>query len=140
MEEEEILDHEVPHIKPTSYWPYIILGGVAAAIIKIVFSMMAPQTSVMVQIILLILLSMIMMNTTLNFYYQKKKSAKDIRTAVIICFGIYAIMQLLARAILLALDRYPFEFFDTWMLDVLVSLGGGALLSVLVAILSRKAD
>ncbi len=140
MEEEEILDHERKYVKPTPIWPYVLLGGLAAGTVKIVFTIMAPYSSFSVKLILSILLAMIMMNTTLNFYYQKKNSAKDVRTGVLICFGVYVVMQALLRITLYILDRDTMEFYDDWMIDVALSLAGGTLLSVLVTILSRKAD
>jgi hypothetical protein len=140
LEEEEILDHENQPIDTTPYWPYILLGGAAAGLVKVIFAFMAPQTGFTVQIILLILLSMIMMNTTLNFYYQKNNSAKDLRSAIVLCIGVYVVMQALARLFLYMWGRYPNEFFDNWMVDVPASLAAGALISILVAILSKKTD
>jgi len=140
LEEEEILDHENKPFNTLPYWPYILMGGAAAGVVKVIFAFMAPQTGFTVQIILLILLSMIMMNTTLNFYYQKSNSAKDLRSAIVICLGVYVVMQVLARTVLYLWGRYPNEFFDDWMVDVPASLAAGALISILVAILSKKPD
>lgn len=140
MEEEEILDHENKPPLTLPYWPYILMGGTAAGIVKVVFAFMAPQTGFTVKVILLILLSMIMMNTTLNFYYQKRNSAKDLRSAIIICLSVYVVMQLLSRLVLYLWGRYPNEFLDNWMVDLPASLAAGALISVLVAILSKKPD
>lgn len=138
MEEEEILDLDTTPVKVPNVWPYILLGGLAAGAVKLLFAFLAPQTSTSVQLILLILLSMIMMNTTLNFYYQKKNAARDIRTGFIICAGLYVIMTAIFRLGLLATDRYYNEFLEPWYLDVAASVMGGMLVSAVVAILSRK--
>ncbi len=138
MEEQEILDREIAPIETAPLWPYLLTGGVAAGAVKVAFAYMAPNSSLSLGVILLVLLSMIMMNTTLNYYYQRKNAARDLRSAVIICGGIYVLMQAVSRLALYLLDRFPNEFFDDWQYDVPVSLAAGVVISLLVAVLSRK--
>lgn len=140
MKQEEILDQEIKPIEKAPIWPYIVAGGAAAATVKVVFSLMAPQTSLMLQSILLVLISMIMMNTTLNFYYQKKNASNDLRSALVICFGIYLIMQTINRLVLYFLGWDPNEYTDSLPIDLAISLIVGAIISLVMAMLSKKAD
>lgn len=140
MEEEDILDSEIKPIETAPVWPYVLVGGGASAIIKVVFSVLAPQTSLMLQSLLLVMLSMIMMNTTLNFYYQRKNPARDLKSALIICAGIYLIMQVVNRIVLYALGWYPFEYVDSVGLDVAISILVGVVISLVMAVLSRKPE
>lgn len=140
MEEEEILDRDAKQTVTAAIWPYILVGGAVAGAVKVAFTIMAPLSGLTLQAILLVLVSMIMMNSTLNFYYQKKHAAKDVRTAILLCAGIYVLMQILSRMILFLMGRYPNEFVEFWGADLAISLAAGALISVVVGVLSRKAD
>jgi DMSO/TMAO reductase YedYZ heme-binding membrane subunit len=140
LEEEEILDREIKPSETASIWPYLFAGGSFAGVVKLVFSLMAPQTNLMLQSILLVLISMIMMNTTLNFYYQKKNASNDLRSALVICSGIYILMQLINRLVLYFLGWDPNEYTDSLPTDLAISLVVGAVISLVMATLSRKAD
>lgn len=140
MEEEDILDSELKPVDKAPVWPYVLGGGAAAATIKVVFSLLAPQTSLMLQSLLLLLLSMIMMNTTLNFYYQRKNAARDLRSALIICTGIYLIMQAVNRLVLYLLGWYPNEYVDAVLLDIAIATLVGLVISLVMATLSRKPE
>ncbi len=140
VEEEEILDSEIKSIDTAPVWPYLLAGGAAAGAVKLVFSILAPQTSLMLQSLLLVLLSMIMMNTTLNFYYQKKNAARDLRSALIICVGIYMMMQIINRIVLYILGWYPNEYVESVPLDIVISIMVGLVISLVMAMLSRKPE
>ena len=140
MEKEEILDSEIKSIETAPIWPYLLAGGCFAGVVKLVFSLMAPQTNLMLQSILLVLISMIMMNTTLNFYYQKKNASNDLRSALVICGGIYVLMQMINRLVLYFLGWDPNEYTDSLPIDLAISLIVGAIISLVMAMLSRKAD
>lgn len=140
MEEEDILDSEIKSYEQASIWPYLLAGGSAAGAVKLVFSLMAPQTSLLLQSLLLVMISMIMMNTTLNFYYQKKHAARDLRSALIICVGIYVLMQTINRVALEVLGWYGNEYVDSIPLDIAISLMVGLVISLVMAMLSRKPE
>ena len=140
MEEEDILDREIKPIETVPLWPYLLAGGGAAGAVKLTFSLMAPQTSLMLQSLLLVMLSMIMMNTTLNFYYQRKNAAHDLRSAFIICIGIYLLMQSVNRIGLYFLGGYPNEYVESIPLDIAISALVGLVISLVMATLSRKPE
>lgn len=138
MEEEDILDSEIKPIETVPVWPYVLVGGAAAATVKVIFSLLAPQTSLMLQSLLLIMLSMIMMNTTLNFYYQRKNAARDLKSALIICIGIYLIMQAVNRVVLYLMGWYPNEYVKSVPLDIAIAVLVGLVISLVMATLSSK--
>ncbi len=138
MEKEEILDSEIKSIETAPIWPYLLAGGCFAGVVKLVFSLMAPQTNLMLQSILLVLISMIMMNTTLNFYYQNKNASNDLRSALVICGGIYVLMQMINRLVLYFLGWDPNEYSDSLPIDLVISLIAGAVISLVMAVLSKK--
>jgi hypothetical protein len=138
LEKEEILDSEIKSIETAPIWPYLLAGGCFAGVVKLVFSLMAPQTNLMLQSILLVLISMIMMNTTLNFYYQKKNASNDFRSALVICGGIYVLMQMINRLVLFFLGWDPNEYSNSLPIDLVISLVAGAVISLVMALLSKK--